>query len=62
MGRLIVNIVGAKGYKKEVLRKERYQGDRWYIANIPITKALPKGFQVIMIYIAQLNIWFCVVV
>ena len=46
MGRLVVNIVGAKGYKKEVLRKERYQGERWYAANIPITRALPNGYQV----------------
>ena len=46
MGKLNVNIVGAEGYKKEVFKKEKYQGDRWYIANIPIPKGLSKGFQV----------------
>ena len=47
MGRLIVHMIGANRFVKEVFRKERYQGDKWYRANIPITRDSPKGFKVI---------------
>lgn len=46
MGRLVVKMVGAQDYSKEVFKKERYQGDRWYRANIPIPKDAPNGYQV----------------
>ena len=51
MGRLIVTLAGANNYEKELFRRERHQGDRWFRANIPIPKNTPKGYKVRGVFI-----------
>ena len=55
MGRLSVMMVGANNYEKELFRRERHQGDRWFRANIPIPKNTPKGYKVCGVYVPNFH-------